>query len=549
MPIHLGKKNKREKQFTSDIIRDFEKLKGNRVVWDRHYDEIAELVSPVDFVFQVTHHPGEKRTNNVYDNTAILGAQRYAAFMDSIQTPRNQKWHGLQSSNPELNKEKSVKEFYDELRDVMFRQRYKPRANFSSQMFEIWRGLGMFGTAGMIINDFPGFGTQYKTIHLSQLYIVENFTGLIDTVYVSMKMTGRQALNRFGKKNVPKKILDSIEKDVWEEHEFVHFIHPNGNYDPERVGPEFMKYESLIIAVDEKMVVHEGGFNSFPLPVARADTSTDETYGRSAAMMVLPAIKMLNQMKKSDIRMTHRTVDPTLLMQDDGAVKAIDLRPGRIITGGLDRNGRPTIVPLDNKARLDINEAKMQMERDDINRAFLVDLYLMQIDREMTATEVLHRAKEQSTILSSFTGRQESEFLGPLIEREMEILELSGNMPEMPPVMMESEGEWETTYTNPISQAQKADEALGSQNMMSILFEASNFMPEILDNVNPDIFAKSLHEASGAKEMLLNSDDTVQQIRGERAKAMQEQQQVDNLGAESGAQLNQAKVMEMAANQ
>ena len=46
----------------------------------------------------------------------------------------------------------------------------------------------------------------------------------------------------------------------------------------------------------------------------------------------------------------------------------------------------------------------------------------------MTATEVLERAREKGALLAPTMGRQQSEALGPMIEREIDILVECGLM-------------------------------------------------------------------------------------------------------------------------
>ena len=531
----------------SAVIEGYGKEKSRRATWEAHWDEIARLVSPKDDVFYTKHTPGDKRTGEVFDTTAIIGLSRYASFMDSILTPRNQKWHGLAPSNPELKKVHEVSVWFDQLTELVFKNRYRPQANFASQNYEVLRSEGAFGTGGLIINDSLDGGSKYKSIHLSELFCVENAEGLIDTVYRFLPLTAKKAKEMFDESRLPEKIREGKGSDPADTFDFIHYIAPNPDYDPESLAPDKKRYISCYVAVEERLVVREGGFNTFPIAIARAETSPLEVYGRSPAMMVLPAIKMLNQMKKTDIRMVHRTVDPTILMKDDGSVRSIDMRPGKHIIGGLDRNGQPTIMPFNAGARVDINEAKMEIERAEINRAFLVDLFLMQVEREMTATEVLHRSKEQSLLLSSTTGRLESEYLSKIIEREIDILQTSGQLPPMPPELEEAGGEWEVEYTNPMSRAQRAEEAIGAEQIVRAAFEAANFMPEVLDNINGDEYLRIIREAGGAPSVILNSPESVQEVRQARAQEQQEQQELEKAKMASEGGLNAAKANQVTS--
>ena len=70
-----------------------------------------------------------------------------------------------------------------------------------------------------------------------------------------------------------------------------------------------------------------------------------------------------------------------------------------------------------------INEQKMEQRRVAIDDAFLVTLFQILVDTpRMTATEALIRAQEKGMLLTPTMGRQQSEALGPQIERELDLL-------------------------------------------------------------------------------------------------------------------------------
>jgi hypothetical protein len=74
-----------------------------------------------------------------------------------------------------------------------------------------------------------------------------------------------------------------------------------------------------------------------------------------------------------------------------------------------------------------------------INDSFLVTLFQILIDSpQMTATEVLQRAQEKGALLSPTMGRQQSEFLGPTIERELDVLAQQGMIPPMPAILQQA---------------------------------------------------------------------------------------------------------------
>ena len=161
-------------------------------------------------------------------------------------------------------------------------------------------------------NENPREGLfRYRSIHLSRICIAENHRGVIDTVYRKFRYSARAAQQKWGDQ-LPQRILDCIEKEPDKKFEFIHAVQPNEEYEIGRLGTAGMKYSSYYVCVEEKCVVSEGGYHTFPSAVSRYVTAPEEVYGRSPAMTVLPDIRMINAMNKTTIRAAQKMVEPPL---------------------------------------------------------------------------------------------------------------------------------------------------------------------------------------------------------------------------------------------
>ncbi len=65
----------------------------------------------------------------------------------------------------------------EEVRDILFRLRYAPWANFASQSHEHYISSGAFGTGCTFVDNVIGKGPRYCTYHLREIYFTENFRG------------------------------------------------------------------------------------------------------------------------------------------------------------------------------------------------------------------------------------------------------------------------------------------------------------------------------------------------------------------------------------
>lgn len=536
-----------------EYCQRFKAIRGARGNWETHWEEIAERVLPRQRGFVGDRTDGEKKTEKIFDSRPMIALERFAAVMDSMLTPRQQKWHNLKTTDEALNRDHDVQSWFYQVNNILFSARYAPKANFAGQNAERWVSVGAFGT-GTVFTDFmPGVGLRYRCVNLRDTYFQENHQGLVDTVYRVIKMTARQAVRKFGESQMPERVmkaLDSPNREA-EKFEFLHVVAPRDDYDPQRADAKGKPFLSMYIAMpDNVLVAPEGGYNSFPYSISRYVTAPDEVYGRSPAMVALPDIKMLNEMAKTDIRAVHKLVDPPILLHDDGVLgggaMTVNMKPGGLNVGGVNRDGRPLMQPFMTGARVDINEAKMDQRRMAIDDAFLVTLFQILVETpRMTATEALIRAQEKGMLLTPTMGRQQSEAIGPLIEREIDLLMFHGLLPPIPDILIEAGGEYEIIYDSPMSRMQRAEELVGVQRTMELLAPFANMDPSILDVFNKDELARITAEVSGVPMPIIRSPREVQAIREQRAQAEQEAQMMAAAQPMAGAMKDAAQANQL----
>jgi hypothetical protein len=540
-----------------EMIQRYNSLKGTRSNWESHWEEIAERVLPRQMGFLGDRTDGEKKTQKVFDSRPMIALERFSAVMDSMLTPRQQKWHNLRTTDESLNRDFEVQDWFYKVNNILHAARYSPKANFAGQNSERWTSVGAFGTGSLFTDYMPGVGLRYRCVNLRDTFFLENHQGMIDTVYRCFKFTARQAVQRWGEKNMPERIMKALESPNRqnEKFEFLHVVAPREDYDSTRADAQGKPYGSYYIALADKvMVTPEGGFTSFPYSISRYVTAPDEVYGRSPAMTALPDIKMLNEMAKTDIRAVHKLIDPPILLHDDGILgggaMTVNMRPGGLNVGGVNRNGQAMMQPFGTGARVDINEAKMDQRRAAIDDAFLVTLFQILVDTpRMTATEALIRAQEKGMLLTPTMGRQQSEALGPLIEREIDLLMFHRVLPPMPDILREAGGEYEIVYDSPMSRMQRAEELVGVQRTMELLAPFAQMDPTVLDVFDKDELARLTAEVSGVPTPVLRSPEKVAALRQQRAQQEQDAMMMQAAQPLAGAMKDAAQAQALLQGQ
>ena len=525
------------------LIQRFNMLRGGRGVWEGHWEEIAARVIPSywhSFRSRALQTPGEKRTQQMYDATAALALPKFAAAMESMLTPRSTRWHRLVPSDKFLMRNRNVRLWLDDLNDTLFDYRYSPKANYASQQHEIYMALGAFGTGTMFIDELAGGGLRYRAIHLGEIYFNENHQGLIDTAFRWFRLSARQAAQKWGKDALPEKMRKSLETKPDDMFEFLHIVMPREDLNPLVMGWKGMPWASYYCTLEGNIQLSEGGYNTFPYNISRYVVAPGETYGRSPAMLALPAIKVLNEEKKTILKQGHRAIDPVLLAHDDGVLDAFSLKPGAVNYGGVSADGKPLVHVLPS-GNLQFGKELMESERAVINDAFLVSLFQILIETpQMTATEVLERAREKGALLSPTMGRQQSEGLGPQIEREIDLLMMQGKVAPMPLALRQSSGQFKIEYDSPLSKAQKAEEAAGFMRtlQMGVEHATATGSPEALDWVDIDAAMPAIADINAMPAAWVRTLDAVMAIRQGRQQSAATQQALEASPAIAGMMKN-----------
>lgn len=461
-------------------IKRWEQQKSLRSSWDAMWQETEEYFRAVPDSFTgqgrgtTSHGGGEKRTAKIFDITAPLALDRGAGGLASLTIPQQSKWHKLRATDQELNKDPAVKAWFDEVNLMLFAERSRHTANFYTQAHEGMVSLLEFGNHCQFTDENPAGGFHYRGIHIGQIWVDVDHQRRVDTVYRLLMMSAKAAQQQWGHlwgDAPPAKIAAALAQGKSELFEFLHVVSPRKNVDPERLGPEAMAFQSLYIFPDEKLVIEQGGYEDLPYQYVRWSTSPNENYGRGAAQLIFPGVKVLNWQEKTLLRAGHNAVDPPLLMSDDSVFGSGSrnprFTPGSPHPGTLDDQGRPRVVPLHTGADVGTTFEMMEAKRAQINSAFNNDLFRILVETEtMTATEVLERVKEKGQLLAPVGGRLQSEWFGPQIHCELRILAKQGRLPPLPPVMIEAGGGYEVEYDSPLTQMVRSEELVAIKGTM-----------------------------------------------------------------------------------
>lgn len=504
------------------LIARYGQARAARGNFDTMFQDIADRVLPQMADFNVRREQGARRSEKMLDATAALALQRSLAAVTSFFWPSNQRYQTLTTDNYQLNKVQRVREYLENATNILFKVRYSPRAAFEAQMSEAGLSFLGLGTGSIFVDEMRSThdhrgGILYKSVPLSQTYLQENDQGRIDTLHRCFPWTLRQISQRFPGQ-LPEKLLKRLEKTPDELIDVSHTVCPREDYDPERLDAKGKPWASCYFLAGERVELEEGGFWSWPFGIMRYMTSSGEVYGRSPAWLAMSNIRTLNTMKRTTLAAAQKVADPALLVSEDGILGAFSQAPGAMIYGGLDSSGKRMVEPLQTGGRPEIGLEMMDKERDIISSAFFLDVFKALVDNpQMTATQALELMQERATLMAPMGGRIESEGLGPITERELDILQRAGQLGPMPPELVEANGEYQIEYTSPMRQAMRTTDAIAITRSLEQILPLAQEDPSVLDVFKSlALTARELCDINGVPAKLLNDLDTIVALKDQR---------------------------------
>ncbi len=516
------------------LMKRFGSLENQRQTWESHWQEVADFVVPRKADVTKQRSAGDKRSELVFDSTAIHAAELLSASLHGMLTNASTSWFSLRFRDRQLDGDDEAKEWLESVEDVMY-QAFN-RSNFQEQVHELYHDLITFGTGIMMIEADPEQQLQFSTRHISECYLSEDAKGRVDTVYRKFKMPARAIIERFGEAALSKKMQKKAGENPYELITLVHAVYPRTERDITKDTSDQKPIASVYLDPEERVVLSESGFDEMPYTCPRFLKSSFEIgYGRSPAMSCLADVKMLNKMSETTIRAAQKQVDPTLLVPDDGFILPI-----RTVPSGLNfyRSGtRDRIEPLNIGANNPLGLNMEEQRRGAIRSAFYVDQLILGEGPQMTATEVVQRTEEKMRLLGPVLGRLQAELLQPMISRVYNILARQQMFDAAPEFM--SDQDIEIEYVSPLAKAQRQGDIQSMQRLMELMMPLTQLDPAIMDHIDTDGLSKHLIKVLAVPATAIRGDMEVMQLREQRqqAEAAAAQQQELMQTAEAAGQV------------
>lgn len=470
-----------EQAYVAWLMMLLGQARTRRLTFEVQWEEAAAMCWPEyrnSFAYGHVRPPGQKYTEFQLDSTGSIASHRFMSICDALMTPFSMCWSIISADNKDLMKDRDVRKYYQQVTEALWKQRYRWEANFFSQNQLNWQALGVFGNAGMMVEELdtkPGGsrpGLRYTATSPGEMYPLENWQGRTDGFIRHFRWNARQAMQRWGDK-CGQNIKTAYERNDMQKWDFLQFCLPNTEQDLDAIFSWRGKaYASVYVCVADYCILERGGYRSFPWPRAGYGRAPEEDYDRGPAQMVLPELKTLNAEKGMFLRQGHKAAEPSYLIADDGLV-TLKTAPNSFNYGGLSEQGAELAKPLQT-GQIQVTQEMMADSKATVNDAFLVNLFplVSSLDdkgAQKSFLNMIEEANQRGIFLAPGLGKNYSGYLGPMIERELDILSfLSAGMPDdrrilpkLPPILKEAAGEYTTVFCSPLARALSGQKVAG----------------------------------------------------------------------------------------
>ena len=523
-----------------EIIKEQEREEQNASNFRNLYQEVADQMLPRENQIIGVRTPGEDKSKQVFDPTAMLDLQDMVSGLSAAFFPPGELAFALTVKDREIANRDNIKRYLALAAQITHGELFA--SNFMLQLNETLSSLIGFGTGNLFSEWDVGTGLNFKDWDISFYTIKQNSAGLVDTVIIKYPLTARQAVQEFGA-NAGEKILVAMKNPESESKRFpfIHRIGPRAKRNRDFTDFLNMPVESLFVNVEEQTVVDEGGFDEFPSAIPRWKKSSNEKYGRGQGTVALSVSKELQQLHADFIECGNKWNNPPREILSNAVEGKVDVRPGA--------DNRVTqmnsIKALDDgvKGNFPITKESLEFLQGIIHRVFFVDVFAplanLPGDRR-TTVEIRERVKQAMKKLAGPIYRLQSELFTPVITRSVLLLIRNGVIPR-PPAELAGRG-FGIEYISELALAMRDHQSQAFILFANLVSELDAVFPGAKDIINIDRALPDIGFTFGMKVEHLSTREEIEEVRRVRAEDLAEQRAIElaQMAAQGYGQTNKA---------
>ena len=490
------------------ILAKFQIAKAIKDNWTPVFEECYELALPQRESFY-TETIGSRRTDHIFDETAVVSVQEFASRLQSGIVPNYARWaEFIAGTEVPKDQQKETNLSLDEITEYVFE--ILQNSNFSQEVHETFLDCAV-GTGILLVEEGDAVQPiRFKAIPLPQVCITSGYDDKIDAIYRTRKIKLKELAFAYSSPTMNDKMNMDMEANPDKEVTIVESTYKDYSTKNEEV---FMfcaiakEYEHEVFKEEYK------GIGSNPYIIYRWSKCAGETYGRGPLQFALPAIKTANLVVELILENAQMAISGMYQVEDDGVINVdnIALIPGTVIPKAAGSAGLQPIAPAGN---FNVSDLVLRDMRTNIKKALYNDMLGNPNERTpMSATEVAERQADLSRQIGAAFGRLQAELVNPVLQRVIFILKKQGRI-DVPVI---NGREVQIKASSPLAQAQYQSDVVNIDRFLGLI--QGRVGPQLLNvMIKQDEVAKHIAKKLGIPEELIRSPQ-------EMAQMMQQMQQ------------------------
>ncbi len=500
------------------ILRRYEHAKMIKDQWNGTFEECYEYALPQRESFY-QEQAGRRRTDRIFDETAVVGVQEFASRLQSGIVPNYARWADFVAGvevPPEARKE--VNAMLDEVTEYVFE--ILQNSNFSQEIHESFLDIAL-GTGILLVEEGDAVNPiSFKSIPLPHVYMTSGHDDKIDYIFRKRRIRAKEMAIAYPNGEMSEKMMMDFEKNPDKECEIIETVYRNYSNTKEE------QYHFCAVSKEHEFKIYEEqykGLGSNPYLVYRWSKCAGETYGRGPLMLALPAIKTANLTVELILENAQMSIAGMFQVEDDGVINTdnIQLIPGTIIPKAPGSSG---LQPIQAPGNFNVSDLVLRDMRTNIKKALYNDMLGNPNEKTpMSATEVAERQADLSRQIGAAFGRLQAEMVTPVLQRVIYILKKQGRI-KIPKV---NGREIKIQSSSPLAQAQHQQDVATVDRFLGMI--QGRVGPELTNLiVNQMAVAKFVAKKLGIPENLVRSEEEMQQAAQQMQQMMQQQQPMED---------------------
>ena len=508
--------------------------------WTQNWSDLAEFILPRRSIWLTQSTGGLPTPNNmtrgrpinsaIMDPTATLAARVCSAGLMSGLASPSRPWFKVMPSQKNFEIDTDARAWLDETESRMYA--VMAGSNFYNAFAQECEDLVVFGTGPSIVYEDDADLIRCYNPAVGEYYLQSSATLRVDGLFRLFVMTIEQIVDFFGIENVSAEVakLWSQKGNALQTEKIIaHAIEPNYGIGDDNVGrvPGNFTWREVywLYGAGSPRPLSFRGFIDQPFTAARWSTQSNDAYGRSPGMDVLPDVMQLQVMTRRLAEAIEKMVRPPLV-----ADMRLKNQPSSILPGAVtyvDQLGPGSGMRPIYEVNPDVNAMSANIEKIEarIKIGLFNDLFLMleqQTGTQMTAYEVAQKMQEKLQVLGPVIESLLSESLKPKLKRIFGILQRRGFI-DPPPDSLKGQA-LDIEFVSMLALAQRASATGGLERIASLVGNMVAVYPDIKFVLDSDTFLREFNELLGNPSKILRGPDDVAKLQQQEAQQQQMQQ-------------------------